>query len=146
LSEEADQLYKKLIPRIEEGIKLALGGEINKLTSLLENKVFSLVWDRAIVEIGQRLNIPKQIVEGLQGLNDKVNNTVTYVEETISKLTVLVTKFKETIKEEDLNKTVTMTYKNLIKEKVKSAFYWFSSGITIGFLAGVVIALTYWIG
>ena len=142
----ADEIYKDLLPKIEQGIKIALNGEVIKLTSLLENKVFEKVWDRAVVEIGKQLNLPKEIVEGLQGLNDKVNTTSSYVDETISNLTELVTKFKETIKEEDLNKTVTMTVKDLIKEKAKSALYWFSSGITIGLLAGIVLAFKFWIG
>lgn len=140
MSEVSKEVINKLMPQVNEAINVSIDGKIGELTNLLENKVSSKVFDHVITEIASRLNLPKEIIEGLTNIVSKVKDN----EDIINNLTNVVAKFKESIKEEDLNKTITMSYWDLIKEKVKSAFYWGISGFLVGILSGIVLAFKFW--
>jgi hypothetical protein len=141
----AENVYKELIPKIENGIKMALSGEILKLKEVLSNELFSLVWNRTSVEMSNRLNIPKEILDQLPKIKELVDSTNIETKEVIDNLTNIVAGLKDQIGDADLNRTVTMSYWELVKEKAKSALQWFPTGLIIGFLAGIVVAVKFWI-
>ena len=134
------EVLAKLLPQVNDAVNDAIDGKLGDLTNLLENKIFTKVWKHTVDEIANRLNLPKEIVDGLTNISTKVKDS----EDLINNLTNVVAQFKESIKEEDLNKTITMSYWDLIKEKVKSAFYWGVSGFLVGILSGIVIAVKFW--
>jgi hypothetical protein len=133
------------MPMIDNSIKMALSDELIKLKELLSNELFSLVWNRTNVEMSNRLNLPKEILDQLPQIKQLVDGTKIETEEIVNNLTNLVDGLKEQIGDADLNRTFTMTYWEIIKEKVKSALQWGISGLITGFLSGIVVAVKFWI-
>lgn len=142
--DKVKETLKQTTEYINNALKVGLKDELNNLIPLVEKNITSHVLDSCISEIGVKLNQPKEIIDALSDLNQKVKGTEGEITGIIEKLWDTVKGIKEQIGDQDLNRTVTMSYWQLIKEKAKSALYWFISGFSIGILAGIVLYSKLW--
>ena len=141
----SEEVLKLLLPKVQEAIKGSIEGDLAEKIPSLKNDLQNELWDKAVAEIGKRLNLPKELIEKLQQIDDIVKKEKELLDKALEELVAKVDAFKDKLKGVDLYKTVTMTYDELQKIKVKSATSWGIVTFFLGFFSGIV-SLVFWLG
>lgn len=146
MGNEKDDIAKNvidtLLPKVETTMKAIIDGDLATKLPQLRDAMKSELWDSAVAEIGRQLKIPAEIVRKLQSIDDVVKTNKDGVEKTLQEMIERVEAFKDRLKGIDLTKTVTMSYKELQNERVKSGLSWGIITFLLGFLAGIVFIIT----
>lgn len=140
--EIAKNVVETLIPKVESTIKALIDGDFTTKLPQLKEALQHELWDKACEEIGKQMKIPAEIIHKLQIIDDVVKANKDGVEKTLKDMIEKVESFKDRLKGIDLTKTVTMSYKELQNERVKSGLSWGLLTFILGFLAGIVFIIS----
>ena len=140
-----DQIIALLLPRIQATVSAAVKGKLADEMMSLKDTMSHELWDKVAAEIGKQMNIPEDIIKKLQSIDDIVTENKEIVDSTIKNMITTVEEFKDRLKNVDLNATLTMSYGELRKIRIKAAMSWatisFFLGLFIGFVCYPLIGL-----
>jgi len=139
--EQTEAVINMLLPRVQQTINAVVDGKLKEELPLLRVAMQNELWDKAVAEIGKRLNLPVDTIEKLQQIDDLVKGNKDSIEAFVTDMVTTVEGLKVRLKDVDLNKTVTMSYGELQKEKVKSGISWGAICFALGFAAGALALL-----
>ena len=138
-----NKTIEMLLPKVQETVQAIVEGNLSEKLPTLKTAMQNELWDKAVEEIATRLNLPADVITKLQGLDDLVNANKEGIAKTIEDLIAKVEGFKDRLKGIDLAKTVTMSYAELQKEKVKASVWWSIAFFFVGFCSGVMWLIYY---
>lgn len=124
-----DLLAGEVLKQIDEQLE----GKISPKIELVKTALKTDLWDEAVKLIGQQLRLPEEIVKKLQSIDDILTNQEASVTEKVAGIWEKVEEFSARIKKVDLNETLTMSRRDLMKERAKAG----TQGIVTGFVAGM---------
>jgi len=136
--EQAESIIKMLLPKVQESITAMVEGKFSEKLPELKSAMQNELWDKAVEEIGKRMNLPADLIAKLQTIDDLVKSQESQIGLSLEKLISDVEAFKDRLKGVDLNKTITMSYKELQTVRIKSALSWALISFALGFFAGIV--------
>ena len=119
-----DKVIEMLLPKVQTTLTALVEGKLNEKIASLKESMANELWDKAVAEIGKRLNIPEDIIRSLQTIDDIVKSNKDMVDNTIATMIADVEAFKDRLKGVDLNETITMSYGDLQKVRRKAATSW----------------------
>jgi len=137
------KVIELLLPKVKKAIKDVLSDSIAEKIPSLKDTIENSLWDKTVAELGRQLSIPPEIVKKLQKIDDIVREVKSNSENTINELSTRIEQFKERLKDVDLNKTVTMSYKELQDTIGKSSKNWGIVSFLLGFASGIVTVLKF---
>jgi len=130
------------MPKIQETIKAVVNGNLEEKLPSLKEAMSNELWDKAVAEIGRAMKLPPELINKLQTLDDLVRQNELNVSSKLGEMITMVEAFRDRLKGVDLNATITMSYGDLQKAKVRNAIAWSSISFALGFFSGIVTLLS----
>ena len=126
MAEKIDEskIIALLLPKIQATISAAVDGKLATEIMSLKDAMSHELWDKTAAEIGKTMKLPESIIKQLTTIDDIVNANKELVDSSILKMVSDIEAFKDRLKGVDLNATITMSYRELMKVRIKAGVSW----------------------
>ncbi len=130
-----DKTVKEILdilkPEIEKTIQTYANGKLQENLSTIGDKFLEKAFDKAMVELGKKLNLAPEAVKKLQGVDELVKKVVGNINS--------IKKIADDVK--NPTEMLILSFKNLQKEKRKSAIVWAIALFLIGLFSSNIVPI-----
>ena len=124
--------------KLDGKVDAKLAEKIGEVQDAIESNLEPKLLEKVLGQIG----LPRDIVDKAKEMASVVNDTHKSVTEKIDGMASLVAEFQSRLEGIDLNKTVTMTYGEILHDKAKYAAYWAFASFLCGMASMLMILYT----
>lgn len=131
MDKQVNEIIKILKPELEKTIQAYADGKLKENLDTIGEKFLAKAFDKAMAELGKKLNLAPDVVKKLQGVDEMVKEVVGNMDS--------IKKIANDVKEP--TKMLIMSYEQLQKEKRKSAVVWAIALFLIGLFSSNILPL-----
>jgi hypothetical protein len=137
MAENVKEVSDSILKQVKSTMFNLLDGKIDLLKVDLKGDLGAEIWDKAVLEIGKATGLPPEIISKLQQIDNLLNLSKGEFTNKYNELKDKYDEYLRRISDEDLNKTVTISIKELNWIRIKSGLIWGSICFLFGYFFAV---------
>lgn len=122
MDKQAKEIMAVLKPEIEKTIQTYADGKLKENLDTISENFLAKAFDKAMIELGKKLNLAPEVIKKMQGFDEMIKEVIDNI--------TSIKKIADDVK--NPTEMLILSYKNLQKEKKKSALVWSIASFFLG--------------